>query len=61
MPLTSAEALTAVDKLRKVGESLVAMLAPDPDGKVRLTRAELAEVGRELVGALFAVLVDLVD
>lgn len=61
MPLTSTEAAAAVTKLRALAEDLVDALEPDDDGKICVTRAELGDIGRQLVGALITVVVDLVD
>lgn len=61
MALTPSEAQIAYDKLTHRLGNVAAALKPDDDGKVRLTRAELADITGGLLTDLIAFVVDVVD
>lgn len=61
MALTPTEAQAAYDKLTHRLGLVADALKPDADGKIRVTKAEAADVSSGLLGELVAFLVDVVD
>lgn len=61
MPLTPAEARANFERLRADLDRVAEALAPDADGKVRVTSAEARAILRELPGHVLALVVDIID
>lgn len=61
MPLTPDEAKTAASNFRAVVDEVIDSIAPDADGKVRITKAEATAILTKLGKAGIAFVVDLLD
>ena len=61
MPLTPAEAAANVQRLRADLDHLLDALAPDADGRVRVTSAEARGILRDLPGHVLALVIDIID
>lgn len=59
--LTDAEATSAKLRLKAILLKLEADTAPDSDGGVKLTKKEVGALALESIGAIGALIVDLVD